>query len=178
MMAETVKVMEPGKKAAPAAMPKLLPPGELMERVQKMYDTVARRAFEMFEQNGGIFGKDWDNWFRAEGELLRPVLVDMAEKGDELTIRAEVPGFKAGDLQVSLEGRRLTISGRRETKRDRKDEKVLYREHRSDQVMRVVDLPMEVNTQMVAATLKDGVLELKMPKVAGPKKVAITPKKG
>jgi HSP20 family molecular chaperone IbpA len=46
----------------------------------------------------------------------------------------------------------------------------------SDQILRVVDLPVEIETDKVTATLKNGVLELTMPKVAQTQPVRIHPK--
>jgi HSP20 family protein len=87
-----------------------------------------------------------------------------------------VPGFTAKELEVSVEPRRLTISGKRETKEERKERKLIYQERCWDQILRVIDLPVAVDADKVAATLKDGVLELKMPKAAPAKKVPISVK--
>jgi len=68
--------------------------------------------FEIFENDGGLFGRDWDYWFRAQAELRHPVHLNIADSDDTLTVRAEVPGFKPNELEVSL---RLAISGKKET---------------------------------------------------------------
>src|SRR5207247_4622130 len=108
---------------------------------------------------------------KAESELLHAVHVDIAESDEGLTIRAEMPGFKAEQLEVSMEPRRLTIAGKRETHAERKDEKTIYEEHCSDQILRVIELPAEVIAGKAVATLTDGVLELKLPRAAPAKKV-------
>jgi len=132
--------------------------------LERIYDSIARRAFDIF-QNEGIFGRDLDNWFKAESELLHPLKVNMSETDDALAIRAEVPGFTAKDLDIRMEPRQITISGKRETKEEQKKGKTVYQEHRSDEVLRVIDLPVEADTQNVRASLKDGILELQIPKV-------------
>jgi HSP20 family protein len=142
-----------------------------------IYDSVARRAFEIFEENGSIFGRDWDDWFQAESEQLHPVHTDVVDAGDSLKVRAEVPGFTANDLQVSVEPGSLTITGKRESKKDlEKEGNVLYSERCADEVLRVIDLPATVDPAKVTATLKDGVLELEMPKAAPPTKIKVEPK--
>ena len=172
-MAEQSKTIAPAKKSAVPAPLRLVPPGDLFQRVEKMYDSIASRAFELFESNGRIFGRDLDNWFRAELELLHPVHVDIAETEDGLAVRAEVPGFTAKELEISIQPRRLTIAGKRETEEERKGRKLIYQERCSDQILRVIALPVAVDANKAQATLKDGVLELKVPKAAPAKTVPI-----
>ncbi len=156
---------------------KLVSFDDLFERINKMYDSIACRAFEIFEGNGKVFGRDLEDWFKAESELLHPVHVEVTESDEALAVRAEVPGFNAKELEVSVEPRRLTITGKRETKEERKTEKMIYSTERcADQILRVIDLPAEVDTAKVTATLKEGVLELGMSKAAPAKKVKVEPK--
>jgi len=139
---------------------------DVFERFNQIYNSIARRAFEIFESNGRNFGHDLDDWFKAESELLHPVHVRMAESDDSLTVEAEVPGFEAKDLQINLEPRRLTISGKKETKEEQEKGKAVYQEQCSNEILRVIDLPAEVDASKAAATLKNGILELQMPKSA------------
>ncbi len=97
------------------------------------------------------------------------------ETGDAVYAEAEVPGLKAEDLDISVVGGDLTIHGRRgETQK----EGVAY--HRQERGVgefnRVLRLPIEVDADKVEATLKDGVLTIKMPKAesAKPKKIKIS----
>ena len=152
----------------------LIPSTALFKEVEDLYNSITRRAFEIFEGNGHTFGHDLEDWFKAESELLHPVHIDVSESGDSIIVRAEVPGFKADDLKLSAEGSRLTITGRRETRKERKDERTVYKEECSDQILRVIDLPGDIDSGKAVATLKDGLLELKAPKAAPAKKVAIT----
>lgn len=165
-------------KKSPAPGLQLVPPADLFDRMAKVYDSVAHRAFEIFEHNGRSFGRDLENWFRAEAELLHPVHIDIAETEGALSVRAEVPGFSAKDLEVSIEPRRLTITGKRETTEERKDKKMIYQERCSDQIMRVLDLPVAVDGDKASATIRNGVLELNLPKAPAPKKVPIETKGG
>ena len=52
----------------------------------------------------------------------------------------------------------------------------MYSESYADEILRVIDLPVPVDAAKVTATLKDGVLELQMPKAAPPKKVTVQAK--
>ena len=171
--ARTVEVTERPKSPVPL---KLVPPADLLQRGEQLYAKIARRAFELFESNGRTVGHDLEDWFKAESEMLHPVRVDVSESEREVTVRADVPGFAAKELEVSAEPRKITITGRRETKDERKEKKTVYTERSCNEILRTVELPVAVETENTEATLKDGVLELKMRKAAPPKKVEITAK--
>ncbi len=164
------------QRAKESATLRLVTMDDLFDRMQGIYDSIARRAFEMFESRGHADGYDLDDWLSAESELLHLVHLDLAESDDALTIHAEVPGFSLNELEVSVEPRRLTISGKRQGKEERKAGKTLYAERCSDQILRVLNLPADVDPAKTTATLKDGVLELVMPKAARAKKVRVEPK--
>lgn len=148
----------------------------LAERVNNLFQTVAKRAYEIFEGNGRSLGHDIEDWFKAETELLHPVHVEIGQSGEELEVKAEVPGFNEKEIEVSVEPRRLTITGQRESNKEEKKGKAPYQEFCSDQILRVVDLPMAVDADKVTATLKNGVLQLTMPKAAKGKTIEIKPK--
>jgi HSP20 family protein len=173
MKKQSVATMQPAKDTAPM---KLLPGSNLLDRVQDVSNSIARRAFEIFEDRGRAFGHDLEDWLRAESEFLHPIHLDIAEADDAVTVRAEVPGFSAKELDVGVEPHRLTICGKREAKKDRTSKKTIYSEHCRNQIFRAVDLPAEVDTSKVTANLKDGVLELSMPKVTKTQKVRVEEK--
>jgi HSP20 family protein len=143
---------------------KAIEPMDIFRRFEDVYGAIARRAFEIFETNGGVFGRDVDDWLKAEAELLHPAHVRVCEADGAVTVEAEVPGFDAKDLEISLEPRRVTIRGQRETKEEKTKGTAVYRERCSNQILRVVDLPAEVDASKAIATLKNGLLELQVPK--------------
>ena len=172
-MAQPATPMQPRRESTPSIPPKLVPAADLVKRLQELHESIARRAYESFESKGRTCGRDLEDWLQAESEFLHPVHVDVADSDDGLTIRAEVPAsFRAENLMVGVEARRLTIAGKREAEEERRNEKTIYRESCSDQILRVIDLPAEVVAGKATATLRDGVLELKMPKAAPAKKMA------
>jgi len=169
-------VIRPSEKEG--APPKLLPGSDLFNRIQDLSNSIARRAFEIFEDRGRALGRDLEDWLHAEAEFLHPVHLDIAESADAVTVRAEVPGFSAKELEVGVEPHRLTISGKRETSEEHSSKKTIYSEQCSKQIYRAIDLPAEVDTSKVTATLKNGVLELSMPKATKAQKVRIHEKLG
>jgi HSP20 family protein len=152
-------------KMALAPVPtKTIEPQNVFEQFEHIYDSIARRAYEIFEGNGKRFGRDLEDWFQAESELLHPLKINMSETDSQVTVQAEVPGFTEKDLEVHVEPRQLTISGKRETSEEQKKGKTIYQEHRSNEILRLIELPAEVNTEKVTAILKNGILELQMAK--------------
>lgn len=138
----------------------------LVGRVNDIFSTISRRAYEIFENNGHRLGRDLDDWFQAERDVLHSVNVQITESDDSLEVKAEVPGFNEQELQISVEPRRLTIIGERDTRKAEKKGKTVYPEICSDQILRIVELPVEVDAAKVTATMKNGTLELTMPKAA------------
>ncbi len=155
-------------------------PEEMLKEMSKRFDAIARRAFEIFEQDGWQLGHDLENWFQAESELFHPVFLDISETGNALTVKAEIPGFAEKDIKISLEPRRLTITGKRETREEKKEKKTLYTEQRSNEIFRVVDLPKEVDPTAsgVKATYDQGVLTVTLPEAPSGKgrEIKIEPK--
>jgi HSP20 family protein len=154
---------------------RLVERNEFMARAQEIIDTIARRAFKIFESNGRILGHDLEDWFQAEAELLYPVHFELADTEGALELRAEVYGFEEKDLEVKVEPRRITIAAEREEKTERKDG-ALSKERRVKRVFRVLDLPVEVKATEITATLKEGILQVRMPKAEPAKRVQVAVK--
>ena len=138
--------------------------GKLFEQLEQLTRSLATRAHAFFEARGRQIGSELEDWFRAESELMRPVPIEMTEDKDQLSIKAEVPGFKASDIKIGVEPQRLIFEGTSKETIDEKSEKVVFNERRSNYFCRSLDLPVEVDASRVSAILKDGVLEIKMPK--------------
>lgn len=169
-MAETAAVKRTEEQIRPVKYTSLL------DQIENTFNNLSRRAYDIFESNGRAFGRDLENWFQAEGELLHPIHLNMTETDGSIEVKAEVPGFTEKELEISVEPRRLTITGKRESKKEEKKGKTVYAERCSDQILRILDLPVEVEADKVTATLKNGVLEFALPKAAKAQTIRIHPK--
>lgn len=145
-----------------------------LRRIEEIYNTLSRRAYELFDGRGRQNGHDLEDWFRAESELLNPVPVEISESDDQVIVRADLPGFREKDLELRVESNRLILSGRREQARDQKKHKTMYSEYRSDEVCRVIELPEHVDADKVTATLQDGTLEITLPKAHPGKSIPVS----
>jgi HSP20 family protein len=130
---------------------------------------VARLHGEMNDLFNGFF-RGWD-WPWASGRAWPPI--DVAEKDDAIVVRAEVPGCKAEDVDISIHGRTLTISGQKEETQEHKEKGYYHSESVYGSFRRDVDLPTEVNQDKVEASCKNGVLSISLPKVEKTKPVKI-----
>lgn len=148
-----------------------------LEDFTKNTEAIAERAFELFQKRGFKFGHELEDWFKAERELLKKVPIEIKDVDGNLDIRAEVPGFTADKLKVSVEPNRVTIKGETKENVERKDDKTLYSEWKSNKIFRTFDLPHPVENEKATAKIKDGVLTLIIPKTveAKPNEVEIKP---
>jgi len=148
----------------------------LYDYMNKLHNKIAQRAFSMFEGNGGINGRDLEDWLSAETEFLAPVPLELSETDTELAVRAQVPGFTEKELEIVAEPGRLFITGKTEKKSEEKKKKTLYSEISSNEIFRAVALPAEIDPEKVSAVLKNGVLEVSMYKAKPAKKVPVMAK--
>lgn len=173
MTAQTATAMQPAKTST---VTKQTETQNVFDQMQQAYGSIAKRAFEIFDNNGRWFGRDLSDWFQAESEMLHPVHLEIAETDEALTVRAEVPGFTAKELDINVEGNRLTIAGKHESKEESTKGKTIYSERCAKEILRSVDLTSDVDGSKVNATLKDGVLNIELPKAPHAKSVRIEAK--
>src|SRR5271169_873012 len=89
-----------------------------IDQFKQVFDSIEKRAFEIFDNNGRWFGHDLSDWLQAESEILHPLHLEIAETDEALTVRAGVPGFTAKELDIRVEGNRLTIAGKHKSKEE------------------------------------------------------------
>ena len=96
--------------------------------------------------------------------------MDMYEEDKELVIKAEMPGIRKKDLDIKLDGDVLTIKAeKKEEKKEGKEGATHYHRERSfGRYVRSMTLPARVDAENITATLKKGLLVIKMPKAEAP----------
>lgn len=132
----------------------------------KGFSSLRRRFNDLFEE------MDLPEMELAAG--WHPV-VDIFDEGNEVVLKAELPGIKKEEIHVEVENNMLTLRG--EKKREDKLEKAgVYRSERVYGVFsRSFTLPGSVDPNKIEAAFKDGVLTVRLPKVeaAKPKQIAV-----
>lgn len=90
--------------------------------------------------------------------------VDVLDGKDKLTVKAELPGFKREDLDVSVHENNLIISGERKSDEERRDGEFYRSERFYGRFHRSIPLPFPVETDKIEARYSDGVLTVTLPK--------------
>jgi HSP20 family protein len=110
-----------------------------------------------------MWGGGWP--FESMASPFRDIKVEEFLDGEQLVIRAELPGVDPDrDIDVSVDNGVLTISAeRRESTREKVD-RGFHSEFRYGSFVRQIRLPAGTSSEVISATYKDGVLEIRMPK--------------
>jgi len=120
---------------------------------------------ELFDQLNSGF-PELDRGLGAElgGQGIK---VDVADNRDEIIVAADVPGFSSGDIDVTVQDRRLTIAAESSGATEEEDETAQYyrRERTRRSVSRTVTLPTDVEETEASASYENGVLTVELPKV-------------
>ncbi|HXH10741.1 MAG TPA: Hsp20/alpha crystallin family protein [Alphaproteobacteria bacterium] len=102
--------------------------------------------------------------------------VDIYETDEVLILTAELPGLRQEDIGIELKDQMLTIRGERKPDSSVREDQYHRRERAYGGFQRSFLLPATVDSDKVTAAYRDGVLELRLPKVeaAKPKRIAIS----
>jgi HSP20 family protein len=111
-----------------------------------------------------LFSRFFDVDFPLSHELFKEgqwaPRVDISEGERDITVKAEIPGCDAKDIEVSLEGRLLTIKGEKKQEREEKEKNYLRVERAHGIFSRTMELPTEVDESEVDASYKKGILKV------------------
>jgi len=101
--------------------------------------------------------------------------VDVYQDKDNVIVEMDVPGIEPEKVDISVENDVLTVSGKREEKKEVKREDYYRKEIRSGSFSRSVILPMKVKGEGAQAEFQKGTLKITLPKAeeAKPKKIAV-----
>jgi len=91
---------------------------------------------------------------------------DVTETDSDYIVRLEAPGVHKENLDVRLSGDLLTITGKRERMEEKQGETHLWREREMGKFVRTMRLAAPVEESKIEATYEDGVLNVRLPKVA------------
>lgn len=122
--------------------------------LQTLQDQISR----VFDPSFGR--KDDESLMR--GSWIPPV--DVAEEGDRLILRAELPGMKQGDIEIEFENGLLTLKGERTFDSDQSDRNYHRIERSYGKFVRSFNLPRSVDPESIEASYDNGVLEVVIPK--------------
>ena len=123
-------------------------------------DPIAALREEMNDLRARLWADEDEGWFAG---TVVPSL-DMSETDLAVEVRMDVPGVKAKDVDIQLNGNILTISGQSSEEKEEKGKTFHRVERRSGSFSRTVTLPCSVSQDEVVADCRDGVLTVTLPK--------------
>jgi len=147
------------KSQSGKSRPVLVVAANILDRMNETDAMIVQRAYEIYQSRGCGHGSDQEDWFTAERELLPALSVERHVTDTALRLTAQVPGFAAKDLEVAVGHRRAVICGIHSV-----SGQVADGGRRDRKVMRVVDLPFDVDPALSAATLQSGELQVVFPR--------------
>lgn len=121
---------------------------------------------------GEVYGlwSDMDRLFARQMQMARHsgggggLHVEMEDKGQELVLRAQVGAFDPQSIRVRISDDRVVLRGERRAEVREERDGYLHRASSYGTASRTVSLPVRVDADRATTTMKDGVLELRMPK--------------
>lgn len=114
----------------------------------------------------------WPLAWRGEREFEWKPATDISETAKEFVVKAELPEVKKEDISVELDGNMLTLKGERRQEKEEKDKTMHRVERFHGSFVRSFTLPENVDAKGISAEVKDGVLQVHLPKVETPAKKA------
>ncbi len=113
---------------------------------------------------GGPAEPKKEDWLDSQEETEGQLTLDVFQDPDNIVIKSTIAGVRPEDLDISINNDMLTIKGERRKEETVKEDDYFYQECYWGAFSRSVILPMEVEADKIEATLKDGVLTVKLPK--------------
>ena len=130
---------------------------------------------QLFQSFGGVFDSPLEASLEAQFPGGWLPAVDVIDGKDSVTVKAELPGMKKEDIDISLQEGVLNLSGERKGGRDEKSGGVTRSERWFGRFQRSISLPYAVETKNIKASYTNGVLTIEMAKAeeAKPKQIKV-----
>lgn len=128
---------------------------------------LARLHSEMDDLFNTFFG----GWPTYEHKLWPAI--DVADNEDAVVVKAELPGCKAEDIDISVHGNTMTVSGEKKQEQEKKGKGYYHVERSYGSFRRDITLPDDVDAEKVEAACRDGVLTITLPKTGKARAVKV-----
>jgi len=125
---------------------------EPMDEFDRLQDEINKLFDWTYPSNRGLFDRS-----------LSPA-VDVVETSDEIVLTCDLPGVKKEDLDLSISRNVITIKGEKKGEQKKEGSRIFRKETWSGSFQRTLSLPETVDPDKVEASMKDGVLTVKIAK--------------
>ena len=144
--------------AEPVAIRKI---SSILDEMNQMHDHIMRRAYDIFERNGRVFGRDLDHWLQAERELLWEPALELREADGEFVLEVALSGVDPKDIEIEVTPEDIVLKADIQHEHEEKKGTVYICEFQSGRMFRSIHVPKTINPDKVKAEIKNGLLKLK-----------------
>lgn len=103
------------------------------------------------------------NFMKNFGNQLPAFQTDIVDEGDKFVLQADIPGFQKEDIEIHVDGSRLTILAKHDVKEEENKDNYVRKERKFGSFTRSFDVS-DIQTEMIEADYQNGVLKLELPK--------------
>ena len=137
-----------------------------------------REFVQIRDDIGRWFGESSEKDKTERKSAIWAPSVDIKETEKEVIVRADLPGIRMEDIDVSVDDDQLVIKGERKFEKEEKDKDYIRVERSYGSFYRSFDVGVPIKADEVKASYSDGVLDITVPKAEAkqPKKIAVTKK--
>jgi HSP20 family protein len=132
------------------------PESRYMPEIRRIQDKMNQLIEDFMSESPAAAG--------AFRDVMAP-LADVKETDEEVVVTMDLPGMDKGDVEITVTENALEVKAERKTEKEAKEEEFYKKERSFARFERSLALPAEVKAEDAKASLKDGVLEVHLPKV-------------
>jgi HSP20 family protein len=132
----------------------------VLEEINAIRDLITQRAYRLFEESGGLSGRELDNWMQAERELVWQPAIELCEKDNEFRIEAVIAGVETKDVEIEVTPDDIVIKASIPHQHSENRGIVHICEFAAGKTFRSIHLPRRINPDKVKAVLKNGLLRM------------------
>lgn len=138
----------------------------LFEAMDALFSDIEKRAFDLFQERGSMFGSAADDWLRAERELVWSPQSELMEREKDFLLTIAIPGVEARDIQISALPDSIVVRAENKRQEEKTEGTVHFSELSERRLFRRFALPANIDVDQVRANLEDGVLKIIAAKAA------------
>jgi hypothetical protein len=150
-------------------------PIDRSELTKKIDVMVARRAFQISEGRGFAPGQELRDWQCAESEVVGPLSGGFMEGSEGILVSAPASCFEKGAIEIGIEPRRVAIFGKQRTCAGTPAVEGNYSKLQGREIVRVLNLPVEVEPTAATARFSHCMLEIALPKTRSRRSAGASP---